>query len=44
MPRPASSLPPPLPQLNNGRAAMIGVMSFIAASNIPGSVPLLNLS
>jgi hypothetical protein len=29
-------------ELNNGRLAMIAIMSFIAANNIPGSVPLLN--
>jgi len=28
-------------ELNNGRLAMIAVMSFIAAHNIPGSVPAL---
>ena len=28
-------------ELNNGRLAMIAVMSFIAAANIPGSVPAL---
>jgi len=28
-------------ELNNGRLAMIAVMSFIAANNIPGSVPAL---
>ena len=29
-------------ELNNGRLAMISIMSFIAANNIPGSVPALN--
>lgn len=29
-------------ELNNGRLAMIAIMSFIAAANIPGSVPALN--
>jgi len=29
-------------ELNNGRLAMIAIMSFIAANNIPGSVPALN--
>eukprot|EP00543_Licmophora_paradoxa_P004891 CAMPEP_0202458020 /NCGR_PEP_ID=MMETSP1360-20130828/19925_1 /ASSEMBLY_ACC=CAM_ASM_000848 /TAXON_ID=515479 /ORGANISM="Licmophora paradoxa, Strain CCMP2313" /LENGTH=204 /DNA_ID=CAMNT_0049078331 /DNA_START=56 /DNA_END=670 /DNA_ORIENTATION=+ len=28
-------------ELNNGRLAMIAIMSFIAANNIPGSVPAL---
>jgi hypothetical protein len=28
-------------ELNNGRLAMIAIMSFIAEANIPGSVPLL---
>jgi len=28
-------------ELNNGRLAMISIMSFCAAANIPGSVPLL---
>jgi len=29
-------------ELNNGRLAMIGIISFIAANNIPGSVPALS--
>jgi len=29
-------------ELNNGRLAMIAIMSFIAANNIPGSVPGLS--
>jgi len=29
-------------ELNNGRLAMISIMSFIAANNIPGSVPALS--
>ena len=28
-------------ELNNGRLAMIAIMSFIAANNIPGSVPAI---
>lgn len=28
-------------ELNNGRLAMIAIMSFVAAANIPGSVPAL---
>jgi len=28
-------------ELNNGRLAMIAIMSFCAAANIPGSVPIL---
>jgi len=28
-------------ELKNGRLAMIGIMSFIAAANIPGSVPMV---
>lgn len=29
-------------ELNNGRLAMIAIMSFVAAHNIPGSVPALS--
>jgi len=29
-------------ELNNGRLAMIAIMSFIAETNIPGSVPVLS--
>jgi hypothetical protein len=28
-------------ELNNGRLAMISIMSFVAANNVPGSVPAL---
>lgn len=28
-------------ELTNGRLAMIGIMSFVAAANVPGSVPFL---
>lgn len=28
-------------ELNNGRLAMIAIMSFVAAANVPGSVPAL---
>lgn len=28
-------------ELNNGRLAMIAIMSFVAAANLPGSVPAL---
>lgn len=28
-------------ELNNGRLAMIAIMSFVAATNVPGSVPAL---
>lgn len=28
-------------ELNNGRLAMIAIMSFVAAANVPGSVPVL---
>jgi Chlorophyll A-B binding protein len=29
-------------ELNNGRLAMIAIMSFVAEANVPGSVPLLS--
>jgi hypothetical protein len=28
-------------ELNNGRLSMIAIMSFVAAANVPGSVPAL---
>lgn len=28
-------------ELNNGRLAMLAIMSFVSATNVPGSVPLL---
>ena len=28
-------------EINNGRAAMLGIMAFVAESKVPGSVPLL---
>jgi hypothetical protein len=31
-----------LVEINNGRAAMIGIFSFLSAQTAPGSVPLLN--
>jgi len=29
-------------EINNGRLAMLGIMSFVAAAKVPGSVPALN--
>jgi len=31
-----------LVEINNGRAAMLGIIGFLSAQTIPGSVPLLN--
>ena len=28
-------------EINNGRAAMLGIMGFVSAAKIPGSVPAL---
>merc|ERR1712072_530252 len=31
-----------LAEINNGRAAMLGIMAFLAESKVPGSVPALS--
>lgn len=31
-----------LVEINNGRAAMIGILAFLSAQTVPGSVPVLN--